>query len=242
MSSLTCLIITNTPDDLTGLMDFNGNMTVVILRDGQDPRVVLRSRIVHCVIAYVNEQSAQFWNKIELVRRFFATMPIVGILADDAHIDLARQCGSCGVDAVLPYSDTSNLSQVIMNLNRSFVQLKELGIYKENYQGYVADALKKLEKDYLHILGTQEVADYLGIHESTLSREFKNSNLINPKRLLLYLKVNHAIRLMRNDGLTLKEITNLSGFTDGQRFNDCFKRVTGYAPSFYREREIYNVA
>ena len=85
-------------------------------------------------------------------------------------------------------------------------------------------------------MSTTEIAMQLNIHESTLSREFKKNNITNPKRLLLYFKVGHASNLMKNKGLNLKKIAHQSGFSNEQRFNECFKRLFNETPNVYRNK------
>jgi len=241
---ITCLVVSDTYPNSTFLGALNEEMKTVMLRNGQDPRVILRSRIIHSVLLYINEHTKGIWERVELIRKFFSSIPIIGVVEPSVGIDVIRQCGAKGVDKVILTSNLTTLIEAVHYLNtenKIYVSLKDLGINKELYEGNVLDALSKIETNYIKLMGTREIADYLDIHESTLSREFKNNNLINPKRLLLYLKVNHAIRLMRNEGLSLKEITNLSGFTDAKRFNECFKKVTGFAPSLYREEKVFNL-
>lgn len=56
----------------------------------------------------------------------------------------------------------------------------------------------------------------------------------------MFLKVQQAIKHMRNHGLNIKEISKLSGFTDEKRMAECFKRMFGIPPGKYRLKYIIN--
>jgi transcriptional regulator GlxA family with amidase domain len=71
----------------------------------------------------------------------------------------------------------------------------------------------------------KEIADLLEINECTLSREFNKYDLPGPKRILMYLKVHHAVKLMENNGLKRQEVALLSGFSDERRMMECLGRV-----------------
>ncbi|MFX0135732.1 MAG: helix-turn-helix domain-containing protein [Candidatus Hodarchaeota archaeon] len=78
----------------------------------------------------------------------------------------------------------------------------------------------------------------MDISEITLSREFKKYWSIGPKQLLMLFKLKHTTYLMKNPGLSLSEISELVGFSDQRRFNECFHRFLGNSASECRRRVI----
>ena len=54
----------------------------------------------------------------------------------------------------------------------------------------------------------------------------------------MFLKIHHAVRLMKNPGLSIKEIGELVGYTDQRRFNESFHRVFGISPLEWRKRKM----
>lgn len=91
-----------------------------------------------------------------------------------------------------------------------------------------------IESRYLTICNMTDIANYIGVTENTITREFHKYNLCSPKRLLMYFKVKHSIELLRNSDLKIREIANLSGFTNEQRYIECFAKVFHSTPSNYR--------
>jgi AraC family L-rhamnose operon transcriptional activator RhaR/AraC family L-rhamnose operon regulatory protein RhaS len=104
------------------------------------------------------------------------------------------------------------------------------------YSFVLRKSLRYIEQHYLTLMNTSEVADFAGISECTLSREFKKFNLPGPKRLLMYCKIKHATHLMRNEELKIKQIAAMSGFTNVKRFHECFQMVFECSPGEYRGR------
>jgi transcriptional regulator GlxA family with amidase domain len=54
----------------------------------------------------------------------------------------------------------------------------------------------------------------------------------------MFLKVNHAIKLMQNKGLNVCEIAYLSGFNNEKRMAECFHRMFGMPPGEYRIKHV----
>ena len=54
----------------------------------------------------------------------------------------------------------------------------------------------------------------------------------------MFLKMYHAVHLMKNPGLNLKEISKLVGYSNQRRFNESFHRVFGMSPLEWRKRKM----
>lgn len=59
------------------------------------------------------------------------------------------------------------------------------------------------------------------------------------KRLLLALKMKHAVYLIINSSLCITEISEVVNFKIPQRFNECFRKVFDMAPGEFRMNEEY---
>ena len=84
--------------------------------------------------------------------------------------------------------------------------------------------------------GVQEIADSLDVALETLSREFKRCCQCGLKKVLIVLKIRHAVYLMQNPGMNLKEISALVGYEDRRRFNETFHRLLDSSPSDFRQK------
>lgn len=192
-----------------------------------------------CILIYLptKKSSLTEWSRF---KKRFPMLPCIVIIAS-SDIELAYHCGILGIDFVmslneLPHID-KNIRRICMKKN-SKVFLSELNINKANpaYPTWLKEALLYIENNYIKILNTTAIADTIEISECTLSREFAKYSLPGPKKLLTFLKVKQATKLMYNRGLNLQEIAYLSGFTDEKRMGECFKRMFGIPPGEYRKK------
>jgi AraC-like DNA-binding protein len=144
--------------------------------------------------------------------------------------------GANGVKDVLTYSELKTLDTIFSNTLNTKITLNKFSISIENYPLHTQKILGFIEKNYLTIFTITDVADYIGVTECTIAREFQKNKICPPKRLLMYFKVMHSVELLKRTGLKIKEIANLSGFTNEQRFIECFVRVFGISPSEFRNK------
>jgi AraC-like DNA-binding protein len=197
----------------------------------------VRINPVSCVVLHV-EQSIPDEPYFERFKRGFPDIPCVAVLVPQ-NMELARHCGAMGIESVLPYHEIDRIGDEITRicaLKDNKVDLKNISIGKESpeFSAIIRESLSIMERDYAKILHTHEVSDLMEITEETLSREFAKYKLPGPKKILMQLKVKHAVKLMRNEGLNIREISSLSGFTDEKRMAECFHRMFGMPPGEYR--------
>lgn len=71
-------------------------------------------------------------------------------------------------------------------------------------------------------------ANYL----STLYKRKTNKNILDN---IQSMRINEAKRLIKENGMSLEKIADAAGFGSFTTFNRVFKKVTGVAPSIYRD-------
>ncbi len=205
----------------------NGNLNVIIKQQFCELLHTVRCNMVHCVILYCETQN-QFKNKNLLqFKQKFPAIPLLVILPE-RWIKTAHEFGRAGVEKVILSSDIDQLNEEVSNLIHQHtirITLKDIGISQQNYPPKLNKALQMLERDYLSLMGVKEIADLLEINECTLSRKFNKYDLPGPKRILMYLKVHHAARLIENKGMNRAEVAFLSGFSNERRMVECFGKV-----------------
>lgn len=203
------------------------DVDVIVKQQSKELLQTIRNRIIHCGILYC-EKPGQFDTcRIARFKQKFPSIPLL-IILEGKWVETAHEYGKAGIEKVLHFSEISRLSKEVTRLiyqHTVKITLKDIGITQLNYSNNLNEALRILEKDYLHLMGVKEIADLLEINECTLSREFNKYDLPGPKRILMYMKVNHAVRLMENKGLNRQEVALLSGFSDERRMMECLGRV-----------------
>lgn len=84
------------------------------------------------------------------------------------------------------------------------------------------------------------IADQLGMHPKTLSRRLKAEGTTH-QQLLDQLRYQLAERYLLEPNLSIGEVAFLLGYSDTSSFNKAFKRWTGTAPQFYRQKRVASV-
>lgn len=201
----------------------------------------IRINQVECVVVFI-EQEIHRDTHFEQFRKGFSTIPCIAVI-NLPNMELARYCGSIGIECVLPYEKINHIHHEITRVcaeKNSRIALTELSINKEDptITATIREALVILERDYVKILNINEIAELIEISESTLSRKFTQIGLPGPKKILMSLKIKHAIKLMHNKKLNIHEISALSGFTDEKRMAESFRRNFGIPPGEYRNKYL----
>ena len=83
-----------------------------------------------------------------------------------------------------------------------------------------------------------ELAGLVGISRSHFSREFAAHLSMSPQEYLIQERITHAIQLLYNDSLTIKEIGYSCGYPDENYFCRVFRKVMGVSPGEYRKSGI----
>lgn len=203
----------------------------------------IRVNPVICIVIHIDKDNPGYTH-FEQFKKRFSHIPCIAVIAS-SDMELARYCGSIGIESVLPFEKIHSINEEIVRIcakNNNKVSLEDLSIDKNDplYSPMIKESLAIMERDYLKIFNINEIADLLEINESTLSREFCKFGLPGPKKILMFLKVNHAIKLMQNTGLNVCEISNLSGFSNEKRMAECFHRMFGMPPGEYRIKNVHS--
>ena len=229
-------------DDFSRRLKFNLPDTIIVLEKKKMIMLpqAIRMNPISCIILHL-DQNIPDELYFERIKKIFPHIPWIAVLAsrDMEQLELARHCGVMGIDCVLSYDDIDLIEDKIAKVcafKSNRVSLVDINIMKEsaNYSTMLQEALSIIERHYTKILNTIEISDLMELAESTLSREFVKFGLPGPKNILIRMKVQNSINLMRNKGLNIREISSLSGFTDEKRMAECFHRMFGMPPGEYR--------
>lgn len=107
---------------------------------------------------------------------------------------------------------------------------------------------KKLVNDILHILDEHinenitidEICFLTSYGRSHIFREFKAATGKGVMEYFVYLKTEKAKKLLRENELSIKEISDLLAFDTPNYFSKTFRRLTGITPSAYKKRNTYS--
>ncbi|HKD21088.1 MAG TPA: AraC family transcriptional regulator [Rhizomicrobium sp.] len=100
----------------------------------------------------------------------------------------------------------------------------------------VADALKRIEKDFESPLSLSELAAGAGLSEFHFLRVFRALVGMTPHQFLLRTRLHQAALRLRKTADSISAIAFDCGFGDLSTFNHRFRRVMGVNPSRWRDR------
>jgi len=84
-------------------------------------------------------------------------------------------------------------------------------------------------------IGTIKISQLLGYSEKHARRLFENELGISPKKFTQIIRINHAVKLMKNTNEQYSGIAIESGYFDQAHFIHEFRSICGITPRQYRE-------
>ena len=85
-------------------------------------------------------------------------------------------------------------------------------------------------------ISVNDVAAYIGIDRSYLSRLFKEYKNVSPQEFILTLKLNMACRYLENKNLSVGEVAQSIGYNDTHVFSKAFKKQFKVSPMMWRKQ------
>lgn len=144
-------------------------------------------------------------------------------------------------DSELNYkiSEITNIYQMqgwlIKILDEIFEEIMEKKIcYSDNY---LFLALNYIEKNYHRGVTLEDVADYVNLSTSYLSKIFKKELNINISKYITSRRIERAKELLANTDMPVLNIAVDLGYNESNYFSKVFKKVEGMTPSEYRNKK-----
>lgn len=98
----------------------------------------------------------------------------------------------------------------------------------EKIQNYMKEHLSEQ-------LSPQVICDIFGISQTYLSRLFRKYSHMGFNKSLNYFRIERAKEIMRKEGLFIKDVASMVGYSDQFYFSRIFRSITGCSPSEYIE-------
>lgn len=99
----------------------------------------------------------------------------------------------------------------------------------------IRKAIDYIQINYHEPLTVASLADYCGLSEKYFGKLFKNNIGHSVNTFLLSHRIKTAKKLLVSSDFSIEEIALKIGFDNVYYFSNCFKKQTGYTPSFYRK-------
>lgn len=187
-----------------------------------DPKVVNRA-------AY----DAQVAGTFELEERYSRCDPVIS----NVGFALLGELNSQGLSGKLYAESLSNVLAV--HLLRYYT--REAAAPVKFYGGLTGPKLRQvtdfIAENYADEIKLSELAQVAGMSDFHFAREFKKTTGFSPHQYLINFRIERAKAFLKQDKLTLSEVSLRSGFSHQSHFTRLFRKVTGTTPKLFRMHE-----
>ncbi len=108
--------------------------------------------------------------------------------------------------------------------------------FKEHNQQHIVHVQEYIESNFNQSISIAELARIAQCTERTLNRHFKRYVGTSPVKYIQSVRVENAKRLLEQDSVNIKKLTDAVGYEDYASFGRLFKANTGLTPAKYREK------
>ena len=95
-----------------------------------------------------------------------------------------------------------------------------------------------IQENFSQKLSLSEIAQQKHINYCYLSLLFKDVANVTFQDYLMDVRLNHACQLLQTGQYKIKDVAELSGFSDQHYFSKIFKKITGYTPREYQQNKV----
>ena len=99
---------------------------------------------------------------------------------------------------------------------------------------------RTLRQNLSHQWTVEEMAALVGLGTTTFTEKVKSYSGFTPLNYLITIRISEAIRLLKQNHLSVTDIALDVGFYSSQHFSITFKKLTGSTPSEFRKKNISN--
>lgn len=111
-------------------------------------------------------------------------------------------------------------------------------IYDKDSAIYIAKPIAYIEEHFKEQISLKELANMVNISSRHFTRLFSETYRMTPLKYINSLRLNFALRLLKNTSLNISEISYSSGFSDSNYFSRAFRKKFGKTPLEYRKSNV----
>jgi len=109
----------------------------------------------------------------------------------------------------------------------------------ENVNGFTSKELEKalyyIDRNMSENYKIEKLADEFGISKFNFIKRFKSSTNVTPHQFIIKKKLDRSKNLLKENSLTLSDITYMLNFSDQSHFSNSFKKMYGMTPREFRK-------
>ena len=112
----------------------------------------------------------------------------------------------------------------------------EISIHDKNYRKLLP-ILQYIDKHYTEKIQIAELSKIIHVCDDRMIRLFKEVTGETPVEYILNLRVEHALKLLMEDNLSIAEIAEKTGFGSATYMTRVFKQKLGITPGKYKQKQ-----
>ena len=112
----------------------------------------------------------------------------------------------------------------------------EISIHDKNYRKLLP-ILQYIDKHYTEKIQIAELSKIIHVCDDRMIRLFKEVTGETPVEYILNLRVEHALKLLMEDNLSIAEIAEKTGFGSATYMTRVFKQKLGITPGTYKQKQ-----
>jgi len=183
---------------------------------------------------------------------FFASaenLDAIKIRAMELTVLISRAAMEAGVEADMVYrSNLENIAEffrldnmedvcfALTEILRRFTE-ETFSFHEVKHADLLSRAVSYINDNYMHKITLEDVAEFVYISPSYLSKIFKDEMKTSFNSHLNTVRIEKSKILLLSQQLNIAEVSELVGFFDQSYFNKVFKKHTGMTPRQYREQK-----
>ncbi len=114
-------------------------------------------------------------------------------------------------------------------------QVRHIHTLNYSKSEYARIAVRYLDSNYMHRIKIAELADYIGIDRSYLTKIFCEEYHLSPQEYLIRLRLEKAEQMLKNSSLPITQVAFHVGYEDPLAFSKMFKQRRSISPTEYRK-------
>lgn len=213
---------------------------LVFAKEIVELKAVLKAEDIECLIASIFQNGTCFLSELIRIKQMFAYLHVIAFCTESQLQTISACADKLACDFYI-IDDVKQIPKVLQSaldqsrfLQNIFPTTKAL----VDYPPRVKKALKIIHSSFTKIKLASEVSQQLGISVVTFRKEFRQSVGVSFTQYLIGLKMQYAVFLSKNNGLSQKNIARRCGYDDDAQFSRVFRKKMGIPFSVFRTRNI----
>ena len=156
----------------------------------------------------------------------------------DCVISIAEKYNICVDEQILLLHEEQNINKyfdiVCEAMEVLSTEIRKKGEFPQN--NTVQKIVNYINENYCdNALSLKQISQQLGLHETYISKVFKEEYGENLSVAIEKLRIEKAAAMIKNTDMKINDIAEQVGYTSALSFRRAFKKITGVTPGDYRE-------